>query len=225
MKIHIGCGQTLIPGFVNIDNSPSALLARCNRQLLLLLKKISLINRDQLAFALKLKEGKKEFLRADCLKLPFGNDYIDFCYSSHMIGWCLSQEQLHAFFRELYRVMKPDAGLRLTFLDFDLVANEFQRHRNTLDFSKRLPFGVREFNFRNKLKFLFSPNMQNGIVLNAQTATLLLEQHGFTGISLLDPGETMFSSTLVGEIDLSQRKEESVFIECKKPALPHSHHH
>lgn len=225
MKVHIGCGQTLLPGFVNIDNSPSALLAKCNRHLLLLLKRISLINQDQLGFALKLKSGKKEFLRANCLKLPFRNDSIDFCYSSHMIGWCLSLEQLHVFFRELYRVMKPEAGMRLSFLDFDLVANEFQEHRNTLKFSKRLPFGTREFNFRNKLKFLFSPNMENGIVLNAQTAMFLLEQHGFTGVSLLDPGETTFPSALVSEIDLSQRKEESVFIECRKPALPHNQHH
>ncbi len=225
MKIHVGCGQTLLQGFVNIDNSPSALLARCNRLILMLMEKLSLINRDQLGFALKLKEGRKEFLRANCLKLPFKNDSVDFCYSSHMIGWCLSKQQLHAFFRELYRVMKPGGGLRLTFLDFDLVAGEFQQHRDTLEFSKRLPFGTREFDFRNKLKFLFSPNMQNGIVLNARTTTLLLEQNGFTGISLLDPGETMFPPALVSEIDLSQRKEESVFIECRKPALPHNQHH
>jgi SAM-dependent methyltransferase len=217
MKIHIGCGQTLIPGFINIDNSPSALLAGCNSHLLLLLKKLKLINPDQFGFAMELKSRKKEFLRANCLKLPFKDDTADLCYSSHMIGWCLSPEQLHGFFRELYRVMKPGAGLRLAFLDFDLVVGEFEEHRNTLALAGRMPFGIREFNFRDKLKFLFSPNMQNGIVLNAKTATLLLGEHGFTGISVIRPGETTFPNELVGTIDLSQRKEETVFIECKKP--------
>ncbi len=118
MKLHIGCGQTLIPGFVNVDNSPSALLAGLNRHLLRLLKNVSLINSDQLGFALKLKNGKKEFVRANCLKLPFKNDTADLCYSSHMIGWCLSMDQLHGFFRELYRILKPGAGLRLGFPGF-----------------------------------------------------------------------------------------------------------
>lgn len=217
MKVHIGCGQTLIPGFVNIDNSPSALLAGLNRHLLRLLNKASLINSDQLGFALKLKTGKKEFVRANCLKLPFKNDSADLCYSSHMIGWCLSMDQLHSFFRELYRVLKPGAGLRLGFLDFDLLADEFQTQRDTLSFSKRLPFGIREFNFRDKLKFLFSPNMQNGIVLNGKTTVLLLEEHGFKHITLLQPGETSFPPALISGIDLTARAEESVYIECRKP--------
>ena len=217
MKIHIGCGQTLIPGFINIDNSPSTLLAGLNRNILALLKKLSLINPGQYSFALKLKDSKKEFLRANCLKLPFKNDSVDLCYSSHMIGWCLSLEQLHGFFRELYRIMKPGAGLRLSFLDFDLLIAEFQQHGNTLSFATSLPFGIREFNVRDKLKFLFSPNMQNGIVLNAKTASLLLGQHGFTDLSLLQAGETSFPPSLVGAIDLSQRRDESVYIECRKP--------
>lgn len=224
MKLHIGCGQTLIPGFINVDNSPSALLAGWNRHLLLLLRKSSLINADQYGFAMKLKGRKKEFLRADCLRLPFKDGTADLCYSSHMIGWCLSLDQLHGFFRELYRVLKPGAGLRLAFLDFDIVVGEFEEHRNTLDLAKRMPFGIREFNFRDKLKFLFSPNMQNGIVLNAKTAMLLLGQHGFAGISVLKPGETIFPIEWIGEIDLSQRKEETVFLECKKPVLSHSDH-
>ncbi len=217
MKLHIGCGQTLIPGFVNIDNSPSALLSGLNRHLLRLLNKVSLINADQLGFALKLKNGKKEFVRANCLKLPFKNDSADLCYSSHMIGWCLSMDQLHGFFRELYRILKPGAGLRLGFLDFDLLADEFQTQRNTLAFSKRLPFGLREFNFRDKLKFLFSPNMQNGIVLNGKTTVLLLEEHGFRDITLPAPGKTSFPPALIDGIDLSARGEESVYIECRKP--------
>jgi SAM-dependent methyltransferase len=217
MKLHIGCGQTLLPGFLNIDNSSSALLAGLNKNSLRLLKKMHLINADQYGFALKLKSRKKEFLRANCLKLPFKDNSVDLCYSSHMIGWCLTIDQLNGFFRELYRVLKPGAGLRLSFMDFDLLVKEFQEQKDTIAFSKRLPFSTREFDFRDKLKFLFSPNMRNGLVLNASTTSSLLQKKGFTGVVVLAPGKTLFSPALIGGIDLSQRKEESVYIECRKP--------
>ncbi len=59
--------------------------------------------------------------------------------------------------------------------------------------------------------------MQNGIVLNGKTTVLLLEEHGFKDITLLQPGETGFPPALINGIDLSARAEESVYIECRKP--------
>jgi len=217
MKVHIGCGRTLIPGFINVDNSPSALLAKCNKLVLALFKKASLINEEQMEFALELKRRKKEFLRSDCLKMPIKNDSAEICYSSHMIGWCLSHDQLIAFIRELHRILQPGGGLRLSFMDFDQLVREFQEHKNTILFSKHMPpFGLDEATFRNKLNFLISPNKQNGLVLNGDTLKMLLERYGFCDVRVLTVGETSFPRELIGGIDLSERPNNSVYMECRK---------
>jgi len=70
MKIHIGCGMTLLEGFVNIDNSPTAMLSRMPAFVPALLNKLSLLNDEQLGFSRRLRAGKKEFLYSNCLRLP-----------------------------------------------------------------------------------------------------------------------------------------------------------
>jgi hypothetical protein len=68
------------------------------------------------------------------------------------------------------------------------------------------------------LKFLLSPNMHGGIVLNRETIVLLLEQKGFSHIRLLQAGETTMNTEQAWEIDLFQRSENSIYVECYKPA-------
>lgn len=216
MKLHIGCGRNLIEGFINIDNSPSALLSKCNTGLLQALKKFSLINEDQLEFARTLKRRKKEFVRSNCLRLPLKNDTVEFCYTSHMLGWCLSYDQLSVFFKELHRVLLPGGALRLSFFDFDQKVNEYRQHRNTALFFQQMPLGIREFNFLTKLKFLFSPNVQNGLPLNAETMTMILEQHDFRDIRILAAGETTIDASLVRHLNLSERAGGTIYVECRK---------
>jgi len=218
-KIHIGCGQNLLEGFINIDNSPTALLARLPSPLTALLNRLSLINSDQLEFSQRLRQRKKDFLYSNCLHLPLKDGSVDFCYSSHMLGWCLSHEQLDAFFKELYRVLKPGGGVRLSFFDFDSLLAGYQQHRSTIDLFSRMPLGAHEFDFKDKLKFLFSRNMRNGIPLNIETISRFLEKYHFSDIRSLPAGATLMPPEWVKGLDLFERAGESIYIECRKGVL------
>ena len=78
MKIHIGCGTTILDGFVNIDNSPTALFSKLPNPILSFMKRLSLLNPDQAGFASQLRKRKKDFLYANCMKLPFKDNSVDF---------------------------------------------------------------------------------------------------------------------------------------------------
>jgi SAM-dependent methyltransferase len=216
MKIHIGCGTTLLDGFVNIDNSPTALFSKMPAFIPSLMNKLKLLNSDQLSFSRTLRAKKNEFLYADCLRLPFKDNSIDFAYSSHMLGWCLGQDQLNLFLQELHRVLRPGGGARLSFFDLDKVLAEYQQHRNTVKLMEQMPLGAREFTRGQKVKLLFSPNMQNGIPLNPETFTDYLQRNGFREIQSLPAGATSMEIPWVQGLDLYQREGASIYMECRK---------
>ena len=216
MKIHIGCGNTILPGFINIDNSPTALLSKLPMPVLSLFTKLSLLNSDQAHFARTLKDRKSEFLYSSCYKLPFKDNSVDFAYSSHMLGWYLGPEQVHLFLQELSRVLRPDGGARLSFFDLDKVWLEYQQHRDTVRLMQQLPTGVGVSGFRGRLKFLFSPTMQIGIPLNAETFSRYLQEHGFRDIRTLEAGATTMEPPWVEGVNLSEREGGSIYMECRK---------
>jgi SAM-dependent methyltransferase len=215
-KIHIGCGRNLLEGFINVDNSPTALLAKLPGPITGMLNRLSLINTDQLNFSHTLRQRKKDFLYSNCLRLPLKDGSVDFCYTSHMLGWCLSHNQLDVFFKELYRLLKPGGGVRLSFFDFDRLLADYQQHRSTIELFSQMPLGIREFDFRDKLKFLLKRNMQNGIPLNAETINRYLEKYHFREIRTLPAGATSMPPEWVHGVDLFERAKESVYIECRK---------
>ncbi|MBS1661134.1 MAG: class I SAM-dependent methyltransferase [Bacteroidetes bacterium] len=216
MKLHLGCGQTLLPDFVNVDNTPSLFMAQLPWFALRFLQKTSFLNGDQLGFIKTIKENKRVIQRGDVLNLRYPDNSVDVIYSSHLIGWCLSHQQLNRFISEMKRVLKPGGVIRLSFFDFNECVNDYLQHKNTIELSKSIPFGTTEFTFKEKLKFLLSPNMHGGIVLNRETIVLLLEQNGLNRIQLLKAGETTMTPEQAGTIDLSQRSENSIYVECYK---------
>ena len=216
MKIHIGCGTTILDGFVNMDNSPTLLLSKLPAPVLSFFGRLSLLNRDQLDFAGVLRSRKKDVIYGDCLRLPFADGSVDFAYSSHVLGWYLGKDQITKFVQELYRVLRPGGGIRLSYYSLDKILADYQQHRDTIQLMDRMPLGSTEFNFRSRLKFLLNRNMQNGLPLNVETFSRYLERNGFHEIRSLAAGETTMEAQWVEGLDLYQRSAESIYIEARK---------
>jgi SAM-dependent methyltransferase len=215
VKIHLGCGRILLDGFVNVDNSPTAILAKFPTPFIRMLKRLSIINGHQQEFSETLRRRRKDFLFTSCLSMPIKDATVDFAYSSRMLGWSLSHHQLDAFFKELHRVLRPGGGARLYFFDFDKIVSDYQRHRSTIEFMAAMPLGLREFNFRDKLKFLFSWNMQNGMPLNSDTISKLLWKYRFQDIAFPPEGSTMMPAEWVDGLDLQVNDGYCTYIECR----------
>jgi predicted SAM-dependent methyltransferase len=216
MKIHIGCGSTLLDGFVNMDNSPTLRLSKLPRSVLWLFGRLSLLNQDQLGFAAFLRSRKKDIIYGDCLRLPFADNSVEFAYCSHLLGWYLGKNQINQFLRELYRVLRPGGGARISFYDLDRILEDYQQHRDTVRLMDRLPLGSAEFGFRARLKFLLNKNMQNGLPLNVETFSRYLEENGFCEIRSLAAGETTMDAKWVEALDLYQRASDSIYMESRK---------
>lgn len=117
-RLHIGCGPSVYPGWVNIDKSPSVLLGRLPA-LRRLLFRLRLLTPEQ---ARGFPPG---VVFADVSKrIPSDADTVAFIYCSHMIEH-LSRWQALDFVRECHRVLRPGGWLRLATPDLELMVRDY----------------------------------------------------------------------------------------------------
>jgi len=112
-KLNLGCGRNLIEGWINVDNSPSAVLA-----------KLPLLH----TIAQRLQSGQADSKQApppwsndiifhDVTRgLPYSTRSIEKIYSSHMLEH-LGREEGEAVIRECFRVLKAGGIMRLVVPD------------------------------------------------------------------------------------------------------------
>ncbi len=111
LKINIGCGPTgQIDGFINMDNSPSVLLARVP-MLKIVLYKTGVISEQQY------NADWRGVIRCDVSKqLPFGDEIVDKIYSSHFLEH-IPQDKGVRVLVECFRVLKYGGVMRLVVPD------------------------------------------------------------------------------------------------------------
>lgn len=109
--VNLGCGVSVAPGWINIDNSPNARLSKYPL-LRWLGWKAGILSDEHYAVAWP----KSTIVRDLRKKLPFMDCSIDYVYSSHMLEH-LALAEAHKLIREVLRVLKPGGILRLVVPD------------------------------------------------------------------------------------------------------------
>lgn len=165
MKLHLGCGSTTPAGWVNIDGSWNARLARMPR-VRWLLRQGRLLTKDQYD-----ARWSPDILIHDLRKpLPFPDNSAIAIYASHFLQELYFDEAMRLL-KQCYRVLQPGGGLRIVALDLRACIEEYLGQRTLRD----MPEGI--------LKMLPADRLNTRLVLhNPNPPNLLYNLYlAFTG--------------------------------------------
>lgn len=107
IKLNLGCGIELQPGFINVDMIPLKWLK----------EKSGLYSKAKVA-------GK--YVRGDVRKLPFKDNYADYIIASEILEH-IPLADVNKTLREWVRVLKPGGKMIITCPDFNAIANDWVR--------------------------------------------------------------------------------------------------
>lgn len=195
IRLNIGCGTAGIPGWVNIDNSPSILLSR-------------------LPFGKQIFQTPNwpsDVLRADVRKrIPFPNTSVSCVYSSHTFEH-FTYEESRAVASECFRVLKPGGILRIVVPDLEILVRDYLDGQSD-------PLASHKFISRLLLKASIREIVHAGAhhkqMFDERSLAHMLREAGF-----VRPERRSFgSSRIVGikEIELESRRSESLYLEAVK---------
>ena len=136
-KLHIGCGLNTPKGWINMDGSFNALLAKYP-----LVKKI--LAKIGVVSEAKIKvPWSKDILVHDIRKrLPFEDNSMDEIYSSHVLEHIYGDES-EDLLKECFRVLSPGGVIRIMVPDLQgFVQNYLQRKQNKNINEKKYPADI-----------------------------------------------------------------------------------
>ena len=134
IMLNIGCGEKVIDGYINIDNSLSALLS--SYPLIVKGLRILKILTPEQEFYIDFCKRNK-IIRADLRKgLDFDDNTVDVIYSSHTFEH-LDKLSASNFLKDARRVLKPKTGsLRLIVPSMAHLVREYQKNKDCDEFIK-----------------------------------------------------------------------------------------
>jgi SAM-dependent methyltransferase len=214
-RLHMGCGQTYLEGWINCDGAPSAhVFSLFPKPIRSLLKRSGLIGKETQHFWRFLETHPITYVNAR-EKWPFASGSIDIIYSSHVID-CFSTPHIRHFFQQAFRVLKPGGRIRLAGMN---LAREVQIYLQQEDAERLVSLisfpNPNEGTLPTRLKRALWPHITYRAHLDFGSYKKLLQETGFEQIVNLPPGETTIAQ--LEPINLWQRHGESVYVEAIKP--------
>jgi predicted SAM-dependent methyltransferase len=211
LRLHLGCGSTVVPGWENVDKSPSITLARFPRL------------RRGLAAARVLTSEQASavfpsgIVRADVRRgLPYPARSARCVYSSHMIEHMARWQGL-ALVRECARVLEPGGILRLATPDLADLVDAYRRACGGDDSAAAdtLMSGLGTFAERpgpriaTILQRVFTAPHQ--WLYDDASLTQLLHEGGF-----VDVQRRSFRDSEMPDIELLEHRAQSLFVEARR---------
>ena len=204
-KINIGCGTNVLPGFDNIDNSPSAFLAR-HPSLKWLLFKTGVLSCRQYEI-----EWPKNILWQDASKrLAYGSGSVDKIYSSHFLEH-LPYDKALGVLRECRRVLKPGGIFRLVVPDLLYHAKKYveETERLLAADSEMMRDPHDKFLYSVFGKYLTGARSAHCYMYDWPTLKILLPEIGFKEVT-----RRTFQDSADPELAaLDNRPKDSLFVE------------
>ncbi|HWO00916.1 MAG TPA: methyltransferase domain-containing protein [Blastocatellia bacterium] len=119
VALNLGCGLSIAPGWINIDNSPNARLAR-SPWIRWTLWKLGILS-DRL-YSVAWSDSIKTH---DLTKtLPYKDSSVDYVYTSHFLEH-LELKDSHRLMSEVFRILKPGGIVRVVIPDLALGARQY----------------------------------------------------------------------------------------------------
>lgn len=128
VKVNLGSGLHVAPGWINLDGSLKTAFARWPRSLLSVIYPFMsdpTYQRDE--FVDRLRDNT--FILHDLqYGLPFPSDSVDFIFSSHVIHH-LYRDQARCLLSEVWRVLKAGGTIRIAVPDLEFIFNLYRQGR------------------------------------------------------------------------------------------------
>lgn len=211
--IHIGCGRTPVPGWYNIDSSPSVTLAK-HPLLVSILKRLGLLSLPQLEF-IEFCKTSIPIRRGDATKhIEERDGEATAVYACHVLEH-LDQAGAAGFLKEVYRVMAPGGILRLAVPDLRRHAETYLKTGDADAFVEATLMATpKPSGLRAMLREILSGHRHRWMY-DGESLSRLLVQHGFAEPVILACGETTLPPR--HGLNLYERSEDSVYVEATKP--------
>lgn len=119
VRLNLGCGLAVAPGWINVDGSLNALIAGLPRRLHGLAYRLTGANRYYTRDEYCRLLGDHVFVHHDlAYGIPFADGSADFVYSSHFLEH-LYRADAQRLLQESFRVLKPGGTIRVSVPDLE----------------------------------------------------------------------------------------------------------
>jgi len=207
LKINLGCGSQILEGWVNVDYSLGAKMAK--------IPIFNVLNRRLNLFSLEWDD--RIFIHDLRKPFPWKDATVDVIYSSHTLEHFTREDGLK-FLQECFRVLKPNGTIRILVPDLAVTVSHYLCGKTRADYFVE-GLGVLYTPCASPLKKLLNPviDFPHKCHYDAHALTSILNEIGFQAMSM-----NAFESSIadIKQIELKDRTENAIMIEgIKEPGI------